>query len=189
MGAASAQDITRLLQECGAGGTESADRLIALLYDELRSLADGQLRGERAGHTLQPTALVHEAFLRLVGSADRKWESRRHFFCAAATAMRRILVNHALARKTLKRGGQQSRVPLDDAVALLEERSSDLVALDEALQRLAVIDAEKSRLVELRFFVGLSAEETAEVLDLSTRTIERHWRVAKAWLLKELDAA
>lgn len=180
--------VTRLLRGCQHGDRDSVRELVPLVYEELRTMADRQLRGERPGHTLQPTALVNEAFVKLVGSEAQPWESRTHFFRAAATAMRRILVNHALARKAEKRGGGAKKVPLDEAVALLEERSLDLIALDEALTRLAERDEEKSRVVELRFFVGLSTEEAAEVMGISTRTVERHWRLAKAWLRQQVEA-
>jgi RNA polymerase sigma factor (TIGR02999 family) len=185
--AAISQEVTRLLRECGAGEPARVRELVPLVYEELRTMADRQLRGERPGHTLQPTALVNEAFVKLVGSEAQPWESRTHFFRAAATAMRRILVNHALAKKAEKRGGDAKRMPLDEAIAWLEERSLDLVALDEALSRLGNFDEEKSRIVELRFFVGLSTEETADVLGVSGRTVERGWRLAKAWLRKEVE--
>jgi RNA polymerase sigma factor (TIGR02999 family) len=181
------QEVTRLLRECRDGGPEPVKHLVPLVYEELRGLAERQLRGERPGHTLQPTALVNEAFVKLVGSESQPWESRTHFFRAAGTAMRRILVNHAVAKKAEKRGGDARRLPLDDAVASFEERSLDLIALDEALSRLATFDEEKSRIVELRFFVGLTNDETADVLGVSTRTVERGWRLAKAWLRKEVE--
>jgi RNA polymerase sigma factor (TIGR02999 family) len=178
--------VTKLLRECADGDTANADRLVPLIYDELRRLASAQISGERAGHTLQPTALVHEAFLALVHETDREWRNRRHFFCAAATAMRRILINHAQSRKALKRGGGWSKVPLDETVGAFEQRAIDLVQLDEALNRLALMDESKARLVELRFFAGLTVDDTADLLGVSTRTVERDWRVTRAWLRKEV---
>ncbi len=182
------EEITRLLQAAGAGSRAAADRLLPLLYSELRRLAQGLLRHERGDHTLQATALVHEAYVRLVGQRSVGFHDRAEFFRAAATAMRRVLVDHARTRGRRKRGGDARRTSLDDLVAELEHRSADLVALDEALEELSEIDATKARLVELRFFAGLSVNETAEVLGLSVRTAERHWTLARAWLHDALSA-
>lgn len=182
-------DVTRLLADCRAGDPAALDRLLPLLYDELRSLAKSYLGRERGGHTLEPTALVHEAFLKLVGERERNWRNRSHFFALAAQAMRRVLMNHAEKKKSAKRGGGARRVTLFEAASLFEEDAADLLALDEALRRLAAFDEAKSRLVELRFFGGLTTEETASVLGVSARTVERDWRLARAWLRKEVEGA
>ncbi len=179
-------DVTRLLGECREGGKDALDRVLPLVYEELRTLAERSLRRESPGHTLQATALVNEAWLRLVDQREQNWENRSHFLAIAATAMRRILVNHARDRRALKRGGDRQRETLFEAAALFEERADDLLALDEALDKLARVDDTKRQIVELRFFAGLSAEETARVLDVSTRTVERGWRLAKAWLRREV---
>lgn len=163
------------------------ERLVPLIYDELRQLADRQMRRERGGHTLQPTALVHEAFMKLVIQGDHQFQDRRHFFCAAARAMRQVLVNHALAQKAKKRGGGSKRIPLEESMAMLEERAVDFVALDDSLNRLSELDEMKGRIVELRFFAGLSVKEIAEMHEVTTRTVERHWRLARAWLKKEVS--
>lgn len=171
-----------------AGGDESAlDRLIPLVDSELRRLAHHYIRGERTGHTLQTTALVNEAYLRLVDSSRVQWQNRAHFFAVSAQLMRRILVDYARARRSQKRGGGLEQVSLDGAPPIACEREPDLVALDEALSALAAIDDRKSRVVELRFFGGLSVEETAEVLQVSPETVMRDWRLAKSWLLRELS--
>lgn len=156
------------------------------VYDQLRSLADQYLRAERTDHTLQATALVHEAFLRLTQQDPDRWNDRDHFFRAAAMAMRRILVNHARDRRTLKRGGDTPRVTLDSAVAVLEERSLDLIALNEALDKLAHLDPRQAQVVELRFFAGLDVSDAAVILGISPRTVEADWSLAKAWLLREI---
>ena len=180
-------DITELLLAWNAGDDEALARLIPLVQDELRRLAHSYMARERSGHTLQTTALVNEAYLRLVDSSRVRWQNRAHFFAVSAQLMRRILVDVARARQTDKRGGQQIHVSLDDAMDLPEQRSPDLVALDDALKTLAAFDERKSRVVELRFFGGLSVEETAEVLNVSPVTVMRDWGIAKAWLLRELD--
>lgn len=159
----------------------------AVVYAELRELARRFLSGERPGHTLQPTALVHEAYLRLSGQAGLAGLSRAEFLNAAASAMRRILVDHARKRRALKRGGDNQRVALDDTVARYEERALDLVGLDDALGRLGHLDPQLSRVVELRFFIGLSEEETGSALGISARSVRRAWRVAKLWLSCELE--
>lgn len=179
---------TRLLGELEAGDAAAAERLLPLVYDELRALAGRYLRRQRRDHTLQPTALVHEAFLKLVDQTRAQWRDRAHFFAVAATAMRQILVNHALARRAAKRGGGQWRVVLEDAAAGHPATGGlDVVALDEALKRLAAIDKRKHRIVELRFFAGLSVEEVAEVLAVSKTTVESDWRAARAWLSVQLS--
>ena len=170
-----------------AGNKEAEDRLIPLVYAELRRLASHYLRGERSDHTLQPTALVHEAYLRLTRMQEVDWQSRAHFFATAATVMRRILVDHARAQRAEKREGFREAVSLDGALVVSTGRSADLIALDEALDRLSKIDARRSRIVELRFFGGLSEEETAQALGISARTVKRDWRVAKAWLYNEVS--
>lgn len=181
-------DVTRILLAAGNGDPIAAEQLLPLVYDELRQLASLQLRRERPGHTLQPTALVHEAWLRLVDQTHVEWQNRAHFLAVAATAMRRILVNHAKARASLKRGGDgwdRLRVPLDDLVDSLSHHV-DLAALDESLTRLAELDPQQARIVEMRFFGGLTVEEIAKSLELSPRTVHRDWAMARAWLRGEL---
>jgi RNA polymerase sigma factor (TIGR02999 family) len=168
-------------------GDESAfARLVPVVHEELRDLAARYLSHERPGHTLQPTALVHEAYIRLLGKSpsvdSMNWDSRAHFFGAVARSMRQILINHAVKKRAAKRGGQRQRVALDDALAVFEERTVDIVILDDALDRLAELDPRQGRIVELRFFAGLDVEDTARVLGLSKRTVEREWTVARAWL-------
>lgn len=180
-------DITLLLAELRAGNSSAESRLLSLVYDELRRLARRYMRGERPDHTLQPTALVHEAYLRLAGQRGVDWQDRAHFFGVAAQLMRRILVDHARARNAEKRGGHEPRIALDDALAFTEEKCAELLALDEALSRLAQRDPRQARVVELRFFGGLSEDEAAEVLGISTRTLKRDWSVARAWLFKEIN--
>jgi RNA polymerase sigma factor (TIGR02999 family) len=166
---------------------QSLDSLLPLVYKELRRLAAGYLRREKPGQTLQPTALVHEAYLRLMKDRPDRWQNRAHFCAIAAHSMRQILIERARARGAAKRGGARHRVTLDDAFAAGENRSIDLLALDEALERLATMDPEQARLVELRFFGGLTVEETAEAMDISPATVKRHWTIAKAWLTRELE--
>ena len=166
---------------------ESLDTLLPIVYQELRRLAAGYLRRERPGQTLQPTALVHEAYLRLMKDRPGRWQNRAHFCAIAAHSMRQILIERARARGAAKRGGARQRITLDEGLVAGGDRSIDLIALDEALQRLAEIDPEQARLVELRFFGGLTIEETAEALDMSPATVKRHWTVAKAWLTRELE--
>ncbi|MGI8567263.1 MAG: sigma-70 family RNA polymerase sigma factor [Pyrinomonadaceae bacterium] len=158
------------------------DALLPLIYDELRNLAANYLRRERRDHTLQPTALVHEAYLRLVDQRSVNWQNRAHFFGVAAQLMRRILVDHARAHNAEKRGHDFQKLSLDENIDKADERSAELIALDDALKELAEIDEQKSRIVELRYFGGLTVEETAEVLGVTPITIKRHWRMAKAWL-------
>lgn len=177
-----------VLRAAGAGDSSGSEKLLAAVYDELRRLAQSYLGGERAGHTLTATALVHEAYLKLAG-AGRLPGERSVFLASAAQAMRRILVDHARARKALKRGGSGARVALDDAMAWFEERRIDLPGLDAALSRLAERDARKARVVELRFFAGLTMEQVAEVLGTPRRTVERDWTLARAWLKRALREA
>jgi RNA polymerase sigma factor (TIGR02999 family) len=179
-------DVTQLLQQWSNGQEQALDRLLPQIHDELRTLAASYLRRERRDHTLQPTALVNEAFLKLVDQRAAKWQNRAHFFGIAAQAMRRILVDHARAHAADKRGGEFERVPLDDVQALGPTIDVDVLALDEALTRLAAMDPQQSRIVELRFFGGLTTDETAEVMRISPATIGREWRMAKAWLSAEL---
>ena len=182
-------DVTQLLAAVNSGDEEAADRLFPLIYDELRSVARRYLGRERSDHTLQATALVHEAYLKLVGQRDASWQGRSHFLAVAATAMRRILVNHAKAHRSAKRGGGRPRLALDEAAAVFEDRAGDLLELDEALTRLAALAPDQARLVELRFFAGLSVEETARLLGVSVRTAQYDWAMARAWLRGELADA
>jgi len=180
-------EVTALLTQIHAGNKEAEERLIPLVYAELRRLAKHYLREERPDHTLQPTALVHEAYLRLTAMQQVDWQSRSHFFAISATVMRRILVDHARAQRAEKREGSREAVSLDESLLVSPSRSPDLVALDGALERLAKINPRRSSIVELRFFGGMSEEETAHVLGISARTVKRDWRVAKAWLYNELS--
>lgn len=184
---ASSGEFTMLLGAAQAGDEAARSALLPLIYEELRRLAGAYMRGEREGHTLQPTALVHEAWMRLTGLDVGAAGDRSGFLRVAARAMRQVLVDHARAVRTGKRGGSARRVSIDDALASFNERAGDLVALDEALERLAQIDERKSRVVELRFFGGLTVEEAAAALELPVRTVERDWTLARAWLKKELD--
>lgn len=179
--------MTQLLNRANQGDQSATDELFPLVYDELRLLAAKYLAGERPGHTLQPTALVHEAYLRLLGPEETNWENRRHFFAAAALAIRRILVDHARGRAREKRGGSAHREPVSDEIIAIEGTDVDLIALDEALTRLAAMDREIAEIVELRFFGGLSVEETAQSLGISPSTVARQWRFARTWLHRELS--
>ena len=179
-------DVTQLLQQWSNGQEQALDRLLPQIHDELRKLAASYLRRERRDHTLQPTALVNEAFLKLVDQRAARWQNRAHFFGIAAQAMRRILVDHARAHAATKRGGELRKVSLDDAAMVGQVVDVDLLALDEALTRLAAMDPQQSRVVELRFFGGLTMDETAEVMHISAATVGRDWRMAKAWLSAEL---
>ena len=183
------QEITRILQEWSNGKQEALDALLPLVYDELHQQASRYLRRERAGHTLQTTALIHETYLKLIDQREVNWQNRAHFFGVAAQAMRRILVDYAKARHRAKRGGIGENLPLEEAVTLAvsDERSVDLEALDEALTRLAELDERQARIVELRYFSGLSIEETAEVLHISPATVKTDWKSAKAWLYQEIS--
>ena len=181
------QEITGLLLAWNEGDQEALDRLMPLVHDELHLLAHRYMAGERAGHPLQTTALVNEAYLRLIDSSRVRWQNRAHFFAVSAQLMRRILVDVARARKKLKRGGDAVQVSLDEAMTISDEPGADLVALDDALTALAAFDERKSKVVELRFFGGLTVEETAEVLNVSVMAVMRDWALAKVWLLRELE--
>ncbi|HEY8257714.1 MAG TPA: ECF-type sigma factor [Gemmatimonadales bacterium] len=165
---------------------EEIDRMLPVVYDELRRIAHRQLRGERSDHTLETTALVHEAYLKLSRLDRIEWRDRGHFLAAAAGAMRRILVDYAVARRAEKRGGERRRVPLDDIIILADDRAQELLALDEALRRLALESERAARIVEWRFFGGMTVEETAQVMEISPATVKREWTVARAWLNREL---
>lgn len=183
-------EVTRLLREWSAGKRDALEQLLPLVYDELRRCAGAYLRNEREGHTLQPTALVHEAYLKLVGSEAVAWKDRAHFFGVAARAMRQVLVDHARARAARKRGAGQVLLGLDAADgASTPPRNLDLLDLDRALSKLASLDERQSRLVELRLFGGLTIEESAEVLNVSHATVSREWRHAEAWLQREIAGA
>ena len=186
MTAPASQEITQLLLAWSDGDQAALEKLTPLVYAELRRLAKGYMFGERPGHTLQTTALINEAYMRLIDWKNVRWQGRAHFFGVAAQVMRRILVDFARARHYAKRGGAAQQVSLDEAVTIHEDRSAELIALDEALKSLAEIDPRKSQVVELRFFGGLSAKETAEALKVSQRTVEREWNSARAWLYREL---
>jgi RNA polymerase sigma factor (TIGR02999 family) len=181
-----AADVTGLLKDVKAGKKNALDELMPLVYAELRRMADGYLRRERDDHTLQPTALVHEAYLRLIGQNQPDYQSRAHFCGVAAQIMRQILVDHARRRNSAKRGGGIAKLPINEELDYAETRAGELVALDDALSTLAQEDLQKARLVELRFFGGLTAEESAEVTGLPAHTIYRELRVAQAWLQREL---
>jgi RNA polymerase sigma factor (TIGR02999 family) len=179
-------EISLLLDQYRAGQTEALGKLMELVYDDLRRLAAWQLQTERFDHSLQPTALVHEAYLKLAGHNQVEWQNKAHFFALAAQVMRHILVDHARTRQRDKRGGGQASVALDEALKLSHPSEPNLVELDEALNTLAGQDPRKSRIVELRYFGGLSIEETADVLGISPTTVRREWTLAKAWLRREL---
>jgi RNA polymerase sigma factor (TIGR02999 family) len=179
-------EVTRLLLAWRKGDRTALDRLIPLVYGELHLMAERYLRRERAGHTLQPTAIVNEAYLRLIGQGGVDWQDRAHFFAVAAQSMRRILVEYARRRGAKKRGGEGTRYLLD-TVVMSEPRAVDLIAVDDALVKLTALDPEQGRLVELRFFAGLTEEETAEVLSVSARTVHRKWHAAKLFLYRELS--
>jgi RNA polymerase sigma factor (TIGR02999 family) len=183
----SAHEITGLLLAWDNGESGALERLTPLVYQELRRLARGYLRGERAGHPLQTTDLINEAYLRLIDVGRMRWQNRAHFFAISAQLMRRILVDFARARHNLKRGGGAQQVSLDEALTIFPEPSAELVALDEALTALARFDERKSKVVELRFFGGLTEEEIAEVLQVSPRTVSSDWSLARAWLQRELS--
>jgi RNA polymerase sigma factor (TIGR02999 family) len=183
----SPQQVTQLLLAWNQGDETALHQLVPLVQAELHRLAHGYMSRERAGHTLQTTALVNEAYLRLIDSSQVRWQNRAHFFAVAAQLMRRILVDFARSRHNLKRGGAAQRVDLDEQLIVSQESDPDLIALDEALNALAELDARQARTVELRFFGGLSVKETAEVLQVSPETVHRDWHVAKIWLLRELD--
>jgi RNA polymerase sigma-70 factor (ECF subfamily) len=186
MTAPASKDVTELLADWSKGDREALNKLIPLVYDELHRLASRYLRRERPDHTLQTTALVHEAYLRLVNEKNGNWQNRVHFFAVASQLMRHILVDYARGHNAAKRGGDYAKVSFDEAMIVSEEKSADLMALDEALSNLAAIDPEQSRVVELRVFGGLTVEETAEALGVSPRTVKREWSMAKAWLHQQI---
>jgi len=180
-------DVTQMLVALSNGRPEALDELMPLVYDELRQLADRYLRRERPDHTLQATALVHEAYLRLIDQKEARWQDRAHFIGIAAYLMRQILVGYAVHHGAAKRGGSDYKLALEEALDIAQEQAVDILALDDALKGLSELDPQRGRLVELRFFGGLTVEETAEVLGLSPRTVKREWRSAKAWLYRELS--
>ena len=180
-------EITRLLIAWNQGDQRARNELTPLIYDELRRLARGLLRRERPGHTLQPTALVHEAFLRLIDQSQVNWQNRAHFFGAAARLMRQILINHAEARRAAKRGGETERISLEDVDQFAAASEIDLIALDEALRRLERLDPQQGRIVEMRYFSGLTIDEIAEAIGVSPATVKRDWSMARAWLRRELS--
>jgi len=187
MARSASQGVTELLVAWSQGEQAALDKLVPLVYAELRRIAHRYIKGERPGRTLETTALVNEAYLRLIDASQVRWQDRAHFLAVSAQLMRRILVDFARSRRYLKRGGGTQKVSLDEALVGSPEKSHDLVALDDALEALAVTDKRKSRVVELRFFGGLSVEESAEVLNVSEDTVHRDWRLAKAWLTREME--
>ena len=182
----SAADVTTLLNRLAAGDQAAGDQLIPLIYEELRQLAVRQLRHERPGHTLQATALVHEVYLKVAGQPNARWQSRAHFFAVASQLMRRILVDYARTQQRLRRGGKQEKVSLDEVLLVAPDRTHELLSVHESLARLEKLDARQGRIVELRYFGGLTVDETAEVLRISSKTVTREWNMAKAWLYGEL---
>lgn len=183
---AASQNVTQLLIDWGEGDQDALDDLLPLVYEELRRLAHCHLRHERRGHTLGTTALVHEAYFNLVDQRRVAWKNRSHFFGIASQAMRRVLLMYARHRRALKRGGEQEKIPLDDVLVVSEERAEEWIALDEALTRLEAMDERLARVVECRYFGGLTIEETAEALEISPATVKREWRTARAWLHQTL---
>ena len=180
-------DVTQILERVEQGDSKAAEELLPLVYEQLRHLAASRMAQEAPGHTLQPTALVHEAWLRIAGHQNQHWNSRNHFFMAAAEAMRRILVEHARQKSRIKRGGDQHRVPLEDLELAVNADSETLLITEEALERLKLADPVKARLVELRFFTGLTLDEAAEVLGISAPTAKRYWAYARARLFQEIE--
>lgn len=182
-------EITGMLIELTEGNQEVVDRILPYIYDELRRLAGSYLRRERPDHTLQPTALVHEAYMKLIDQKKVRWQNRAHFFGIAAQVMRRLLMDHARKHLANKRGGDAEILPLEEEILVVShDKSAELLALDDALERLSEMDPQKARVVELRYFGGLSIEETAEVIGVSVPTVNRHWKMAKAWLYSELSS-
>ena len=182
-----AVEVSQLLKDWGAGNESALDKLMPLVYDELRRMAHYQMAKERAGHTLQTTALINEVYLRLVGAIDVPWHDRAHFFALAAQLMRRVLVDHARGRGRAKRGGAAVKLSLDESLTIPVGKDSNIVELDDALNALAAADARKAKTVELRFFGGFSVEETAKILNVSISTVMSDWRFAKVWLLQEMQ--
>ncbi|HEX8247144.1 MAG TPA: sigma-70 family RNA polymerase sigma factor [Pyrinomonadaceae bacterium] len=190
----SPEEITAMLRAWGDGHREALDALVPLVYDELHRQAHRFLRGERPNHTLQTSALINEAYLRLVGQKDVEWQNRTHFFGIAANMMRRILVDYAKTKQRVKRGGADENLPLEEALTVVaeitnEDTQIDLILLNEALNKLTALDERQARIVELRYFSGLTVEETAQVLDVSEMTVKRDWNVAKAWLRRAINSA
>jgi RNA polymerase sigma factor (TIGR02999 family) len=185
---ATSNSVTALLRAWGGGDTQALERLTPLVYQELHRIARGYMARERPDHTLQTTALVNEAYVRLVDARQVAWQDRVHFFAVCARAMRRILVDHARSRAYLKRGGENSRIQFDEAYWISWSPDTNLLELDEALNRLSLLDPRKGKMVEMRFFGGLSVEETAEALGISPETVMRDWKLARAWLYRELSA-
>lgn len=181
-------DVTNLLEAMDHGDAQAADRLLPLVYDELRRMAAHKMSGEAHGQTLQPTALVHEAWLKLAGSGDHQWNDRTHFFAAAAEAMRRILVDNARRKRTQRHGGGQQRVEMPDIASAVDENDDKVLAVNEALDKFAMVDPQKAELVKLRYFVGMTIEEAGQVLGISERTAKRYWTFARAWLHEEIKA-
>lgn len=182
----SSPGVTQLLEGARAGDRASLDELLPVVYQELKRIASRQLASERSNHSLQATALVHEAYLRLIDQHSVDWRNRAHFFSIAAEMMRRILVNHAISRRAQKRGAGETLLSLDEVNGIANKQNVDLILLDEALNRLAEFDSQQARIVELRFFAGLTNEEVAEVLNVSDSTVKREWRSAQAWLASQL---
>lgn len=180
-------DATRLLSHASQGDGQAARRLLPLIYDQLRELAERSLRRERPDHTLQPTALVHEAFVRLIDQTRGEWQGRTHFYAVAASEIRRVLVDHARHHQAQRRGGGRERVLLTEAIAQIDEKPVDLLDLEDALRKLHDTDERQARVVELRFYGGLSIDETAAVLEVSPRTVDGDWQMARAWLRRELS--
>ena len=180
-------NVTRILAAIEKGDARAADKLLPLVYEELRRLAAQKMSHEQPGQTLQATALVHEAYIRLVGSEPRDWSGKTHFFAAAAEAMRRILIENARRKQRLKRGGPRQKIDLEDADIIIEGPSEDIVALDEALSKLALEDVVKADLVKLRYFAGLTIEQTAKILNISRATADRYWSYSRAWLFDEIN--
>jgi RNA polymerase sigma factor (TIGR02999 family) len=183
------REVTRIINAIESGDARAADELLPLVYKELRQLAAQRMKKEKPGQTLQATALVHEAYIRLVGSDGQNWNSRAHFFAAAAEAMRRILIDNARRKQSLKRGGDRRRIDLNESALIGDTQTScdDFIALDEALEKLSKNDSKKAELVKLRFFAGLTIEQAAQILDISPTTAKRHWAHARAWLLREIE--
>jgi RNA polymerase sigma-70 factor, ECF subfamily len=184
----SSQQITALLVDWSKGDPVALEQVMPLVYDELRKMARRYMRQQPAGHTFQTTDLIHEAYLKLANQADRDWQNRSHFFAVAAKAMRHILVDYARSKQSQKRGGWQEKVTLSDECAGSGNRAGEIVALDDALNTLARLDERKSRIVELKYFAGVTNDEIAEVLQVSAETVKRDWRFARTWLLRELSA-
>ncbi len=180
-------EVTRIITSIQQGNAQAADELLPLVYQELRRLAAARMKQEKPGQTLQATALVHEAYIRLVGAEEQNWNSRGHFFSAAAEAMRRILIESARRKKSLKRGGDRKRIDLDKAELAIDGPSDDLIALDEALEKLSRKDKVKAELVNLRYFAGLTIEQAANILGISTSTADEYWAYARSWLRVEVD--